>query len=666
MGAVASLATGALMAASAALLVACGGGGNDSSADGGSGLTGLVPPAPAVGATLLADATSLRPLRAGAEWQYRSNVSSGSAPPVVYLTKTVHTAAAGGGVTETSTGGPAGTEPDVTIVSAEGSSIVVREDGAFLGLPAGQQLVSVELRSPVRADDQITLIDRVGVPAGDLDGDRREDTVDVAAWSRVVGWEDLNLPELGATLRTLRVDINFVIRVKLASSAAASEPQTQRLSTWYAQGVGVVRRRETSTFDPVTSDERLVAWDGMNEGLGVFEPVAQRHGLSGTSISPWLPAAWAAAAVDGGNAALVVTPSLRPAISGGLTVAALDRRGRVTAVQDLPSLWPAHLSFLRPLMLSSGSGAALLIPEFRGFSSTTDLRVHRLSADGRLLDTTGTLITLGAAGASAISAAGDGTTWWVLATVFTGLISTEQELRLQPFDTNGTALAPPFVLDRWDQITSRGLAGGVAVQGGRAWATWYRSEGANRAQRVALIEGPVAQPRLGTLDNGGNAASTLVPTATQPALGSDFSAVLWRQPLLSVNPGAAVVPRGVTLDAALLPRRAAAGGIDNELLPLPWDAGSSQLLTAAQGSRLLVAGLDRRPSTPVVTLHQLTPGNAALATAAAGASTLQVRLGSEVGLDRMSTPEFLLPLNGRTLLIGADSNRLVTTSAAWR
>ena len=52
----------------AAVVCGCGGGGSGS--DGGGG-TGLVPDAPPIGAVLYADATTLRPLHAGAVYKYR-------------------------------------------------------------------------------------------------------------------------------------------------------------------------------------------------------------------------------------------------------------------------------------------------------------------------------------------------------------------------------------------------------------------------------------------------------------------------------------------------------------------------------------------------------------------------------------------------------------------
>jgi len=286
----------------ALVLSACGGGGGGSAGGNGGGdsPTGLVPATPALGATLLADATTLRPLRAGAEWQYRGTRQSGTSVLNTYATTTRHAAAAGGGVNETQQGGIAGPEPDSVTISAEGGRLVAREGGAFLGLPAGEQLVTVELRSPVRVNDQITLIDRSGLPAGDLDGDRLDDTSQVAAWSRVVRWE--------------------------------------------------------------------------------------------------------------------------------------DRRGHLVGVQELPGVLPANLTPLRPHLLPTGAGAALLVPEPRGLSSASDLRLRRLGADGRLLDANGTLLTIGASDPANPSVASDGATLWVLASVFSNPGTGEMELRLQAFD----------------------------------------------------------------------------------------------------------------------------------------------------------------------------------------------------------------------------------------
>jgi len=656
----------ALSCVAALTLVSCGGGGGGG-ADSGSGTspTGLVPAAPALGATLLADATTLRPLRAGALWQYRGTRQSGASVLNTYAATASQAAAAGGGVNETQQGGIAGPEPDTVTLSAEGGRIVVREDGAFLGLPAGEPLVTVELRSPVRANDQITLIDR-SVSAGDLDGDRRDDTLDVAAWSRVAGWEDVALPELGRTLRALRVDLTFVVQARLASGAAGPPASRVLMSTWYAEGVGVVRRVETDTGSNTVSEERLVAWDGIGEGLGAFEPTSPLHGLSGTNF-PWLPPAWAAAAVDNGQALLVVSPSMRPGDFTGITVAALNRRGHLTGVQELSAILPASLTALRPTLVSTGTGAALLVPEPRGLAGTSDLRLHRLGADGRLLDGSGTLLSIGASDPSAISVAGDGNSLWVLASVLSGPAGTDMQLRLQAFDTSGAALGAPRVLDSWDFVGSSGTQGSLSAQGGRAMATWYRQQtGSSRTQRVAVVDGATATPRLGVLASDGNAGDTAFRTQAWPVLGADFAAVWWRQPLLGMGiegPGPGTfAPRGVTLDDSWSPRRASAGGIDTETLPANWDSGMPRPLLAAQGSRLLVVGLDSTGAAPSVLVHQLTPGTAALSAVAPQARSQRVPLGSQVGAAVLRTPDHVVPMDGRVMVVGSDANRLVLAS----
>ena len=97
----------------AAALTACGGGGGS---DGGDEGTGLVPTPPALGATLAADATTLRPLVPGAVWQYAGTTASGAG-----YDNTVSHAAAATGVTETGTNTYASGEASVHVVALNGS-----------------------------------------------------------------------------------------------------------------------------------------------------------------------------------------------------------------------------------------------------------------------------------------------------------------------------------------------------------------------------------------------------------------------------------------------------------------------------------------------------------------------------------------------------------------
>jgi hypothetical protein len=653
----------------AALLVACGGGGGGTASSPGSGgTTGLVPAAPTPGETLVADATTLRPLQAGAEWQYRGTRTSGGTQ-TPYAASVVQADGGGGRIQETSRGGSIGTGDDVVVLAAEGGSIVMREDGAFLGLPAGEQLTTVELRSPVRANDQYTLIDRAGIPAGDLDGDARADTYDFAVWSRVVGWEDVALPALGTTLRAVRVESTALVRVRLASGAAAPAPQPLVRTVWYAPGVGPVRRVENDGVNSTLFDDRLVSWDGGADGLGISNPVVLQHGLAGAS-DPWLREAWAAAAVDHGNGALVVAPSVRSGDSRRLTVVALDRRGRLQGAAELPdAVSAAGATYIRPSLVSLGAQAALLVPEPRGSGSRFDLRLTRLGADGRPVGATAPLLDIDSAG-HLMAVGGDAGVIWVMALTRRNPFSDEAlDLRLLAFDGQGQPLAPPLVLDTGDLQGNAVWLGNVSVQGSRVLATWFRRDGSTRAQRLALVDSPGSPPLLADLARDTNPGAAAFATTAWPVLGSEVAAVWWRQPLLGMDisgPGPGTFgPRGVTLSEALVPTRSVSGPIDDERLPAAWDNAAPEPLFLARGSSIVVAGVDTSTQPSVALLTQIAPDADALATAAGRAGAQRVSA-DPVGLGRIDRATHLVAVEGRVIIVGHDGSRVVTASAALR
>ena len=244
----------------AAALTACGGGG-DSGDDGGDDGTGLVPDAPALGATLAADATTLRPLVPGAVWQYAGTAPSGG----TYDNTITHTAASPG-VTESGTN---------TFDSGEGSVHVVALNGQILqpdpqdadGDGVADISNFVELRSPVRVNDQIVAFDeRIPGLVPDVDGDGQAEHFDLAIYSRVIGAEDVALEGL-PTQHAVRVDHIVIGRVVLSKDGTRLPSLSSTQSVWYAPSLGIVRRRLDAPSDDGLSrdvtDERLTGWSGL-------------------------------------------------------------------------------------------------------------------------------------------------------------------------------------------------------------------------------------------------------------------------------------------------------------------------------------------------------------------------------------------------------------------
>jgi hypothetical protein len=243
----------------AAALAACGGGGSDD--DGGDQSTGLVPTPPPLGATLADDATTLRPLVPGAVWQYSGTNASGDS-----YENTVSHSSASPGVTETGTN---------TFDTGAGSVHVVAANGQILqpdpqdadGDGVADISNVVELRSPVRVNDQIVALDeRIPGLVPDVDGDGQAEFFDLAIYSRVMGAEDVALEGL-PTQHAVRVDHIVIGRVVLSRDGTRLPSVSSTQSIWYAENLGIVRRRLDAPSDDGLSrdvtDERLTGWSGL-------------------------------------------------------------------------------------------------------------------------------------------------------------------------------------------------------------------------------------------------------------------------------------------------------------------------------------------------------------------------------------------------------------------
>jgi hypothetical protein len=243
-----------------ALLAACGGGDGDDG-DSGSGNTGLVPAPQALGTTLFADATVLRPLVPGASWQY-----GGTAPGSVAYTSTVTQASATPGVSESSTNTFNRGASSVHVIAANGN-ILQPDPQDVDGDGIADIANAVELRSPVRVNDQIVAFDeRTAGAVPDVDGDGVAEAFDLAIYSVVVGAEDVLLAGL-PTQHAVRVDRVVAGRVVLSRNGQKLPTVSSTQSVWYAPSLGVVRRRLDAPSDDglsrAVTDERLTGWDGL-------------------------------------------------------------------------------------------------------------------------------------------------------------------------------------------------------------------------------------------------------------------------------------------------------------------------------------------------------------------------------------------------------------------
>lgn len=643
------------LALAAASISSCGGGGGGggSSGGGGTGTTGFVPTPPVQGATLYSDAALLRPMRAGALWVYRGVQASSS---VSYASYTRHSAA-GSGFTETvftELGGAGSSDRNVELA---GGAVTVRESVA--GLPGTTAVSYTELRSPVRVNDQITLLDQLNVALDeDLEGDGRSDRADIGAFSRVVGNEDVSLPEIGRTLTALRVDTTATVRLHLSSRGSPETPLTIVSSTWYAPGIGIVRQASSqpsaSGVGAPDTDERLQYWDGVDTGVGLWPSVRTPRPGGSPTLGPWLSYPYSVQRV--GDRVFVLTNLNNSADPDqGLVASVLDARGGVIASVE-------HLGLgldpnFRPQLMPLGTGAAFAITEpgtpNGGFYLPENLRLVMIDANAQRT-LSAPLVSGGLP--RTLKAASDGQTVWV-AWAETVASSGSYRVMVQRFGADGAPLSAPEQLDTSDALPDRVE---VTAAAGRALVVWHLPEFFGERYRHALVPA-LGAATIGTLADGMRSSSGESARPT-PWISSSLAAVTWYRPMDQLNTPPPQQPplRGVALDAAAVPRRSTTGPADNELLAVPahdsWAVGlgidGASLLWAGAGSAVLTA--DEVAARPYIEWRSFTPGDGALA---AAIPTVQ-RWRNTTPLNAVTQAPLqvnrVVALNDRWLILGHD------------
>lgn len=545
-------------------LVACGGGGGgaDNSGSGGGGgpvVSGLVPAAPAPGAVLVSDASTLRVLRPGATWIYRGADQPANEGPRPYTNVVTHVAA-GSATTEQQT--------DFLAAGADTSNwqIVagtVRTTTSLADFGVAQPLDIEVLRSPVRTQDQYTHFDRrLSDAIDDLDGDGRREALDLAVYSLVVGEEVLNLASRRA-VRAVRVDLVSLARARGSAQGVLSEVVRIVQSVWYAQGVGVVRTRveSPSANTPGGQDlvtEELEYWDGSTEGLGASPVTAISRADAGATA---LVGVVAAARL--GSGALVIT---RGDPFDGLSYAAtrVDERGRPQQTQDFMINLGGGDAFPGVQVTSFGNRVRLL--HRRG--SESSLAVVGFNSSGARDPLADAVLPLGVmippAGAfdpPFVSASTAGASWvlWLRPRNVSVEGPFSVDLVLAGIAANGALVAAPTALASMIDarlVSTVRLAGG----GNRVLATWTQSA-------AFLTVDPPVQYYAVADDTGAVLAiksNSNLSAARYPAVGPTGDLFLcWVQG--SVSPVSAV-----RLDAAFDPLRSSSGPLNNEIVSPPW------------------------------------------------------------------------------------------------
>ena len=360
---------------------------------------------------------------------------------------------------------------------------------------------------------------RSDVPlGGDIDGDGKADVADVALYATIIGVEDVQLRELARTVSAVRVDVTAVVRARKSSDGTALAPVRLVQTSWYAAGIGIVRRSQTapatSGTGPVELDEALFSWDGVSEGLGSIGPTAARVPGAGLLL---LPRVQAAAVV--GNSALVVADSLDAADPSSLTLGVFDKRGTLQSVRRYPGLSVAPANTTPRLHGIDANTALLVMPVAGALFGSIDLRLQRFDAAGNLV---GTAATINIGAFTDIVSAWDGAVLWLGWRASGG--PDQRLLVVQPFASDGSALAAALPLDS----AAPGALGSarMAAAGGRLLVTWAQFDFVSTAYRYAVIQGATGAVDVHTLGANpssiGSAGRELIPV-----VGSGVAALQW-------------------------------------------------------------------------------------------------------------------------------------------
>lgn len=463
------------MAAMAAALVCsgCGGGGGSSGGNGNvnpappdSG-SGLVPMPPTPGQVLVAKATDVRPVIAGAEWTFHAHDYVGMGPAQV---KTTATSTIANGVIEVDSDDPS-TNVSVTVDAASGS-VSMAVDVSLGSKLAALRIDGFELRSPVRLNDQYVLLDRHLADLGtDVDGDNKPDALDIAVWRVVEGQETLTPPR-GVAISTVRVDTFVAARIT-PSGGGAAQTATQRQSTWYAAGIGAIRKVSYSSTPGLTYDYEswLTGFDGVTSGWGV---VVQPGQFAGTPIQATGPAF---AAVRNAEGVLAMTTSY---------LVQLDKTGRITKATPYST---AGIGFDGGVIVSTTAGLRYLRS-----SDPSDVRISALRDDGTL-DTSHAVVHLDLATYNPVGAflqlraftiaPGGDRFWmgWTRTTVSAG--TSHDDLLVRAFDPDGVPIGPEIALP-----TSQGVGPIVVMQATPSngliatWTEYGSGYGASAQSRI--------------------------------------------------------------------------------------------------------------------------------------------------------------------------------------
>lgn len=638
------------------LLVACGGGGSSGSDGSNTGgpdpANSIVPEAPPLGDILIADATSLRPLISGATWTYSGShtLDGNSTPYTNVVTQTVQD----GTFTETSSNAfDEGT--DSVTLSLSNGTIINSSVGALLS-DLTQQITYPELRSPVRRNDQVTLVDQRVTDIGeDLDGDGKNDSGEVGVYRIVLGMEDVSMPN-GLVEHAVRVDTVFLVKVTLSSTGAVSETlQAGLQSTWYAPGIGIVKQTfttpATSSSDEVY-EEVLTNFDGITRGFGAT--------TAATALVPSNAAMAAGQVLQSVNAAVafsdhaVLVGSFINAQANTYTaISSVDVNGRVTQTSFYTGVPTSGFYALGNQLVavqpsdSSGNGCQLNIFRFdaHGVQAAGDFPkvVDIPPAPGQTLCNR----------ISQLQIASDGSQLWLA--MVRSSISTSgwvTDMFIRPFDANGVPLASETTLQSVNTLATTGFdLRSLSAARGTARVAYFPDAGTS-LRLASITDAGIQKQADFALNSGSVTGLTLLAKA-------DASGLFWQGP---ANAGTGQAPTlGVLLDTNLNPI-IANGNSSLDAQTLPRCSGCATFLNGADAFWVMESDHLSISTASSVTLSTLASTSGALTAQTVTPMLLSLSDIGDAGMNIMSLR--LVPFANRVLVI-AEANQQLFTKMAW-
>jgi hypothetical protein len=151
---------------------------------------------------------------------------------------------------------PGGHEPSDSFYRRDAAGIIYY--GSTPGSPLEKQLAPYQIvRFPLQIPSSFQQFDRKDLKYGtDVDGDEKDEKVDVEASVAVVGRETVQVPA-GTYRDTVRLESRMTMRIHL-SRERQTVIGTDVMNVWFARGVGVVKYVERQEFPSIKGDRGMV------------------------------------------------------------------------------------------------------------------------------------------------------------------------------------------------------------------------------------------------------------------------------------------------------------------------------------------------------------------------------------------------------------------------